>query len=135
MPWPYWCVQDNKERWMEPAEIDLSQEGLDFALATQGGLRTIHLGLPGRAAWSDPNSPDPVFAIHVDGQVINGAAADLTVEQIETTELEDGSRQTTIHLRHAPSQLEIAYHVVTYAGTALSERWLTARNAGENPVR
>ena len=40
---------------MEPTvEIDLSQEGLDFSLETQGGLRTTRLGLPGRAAWSDP---------------------------------------------------------------------------------
>jgi alpha-galactosidase len=120
---------------MEPAEINLSQERLDFALATQGGLRTMRFGLPGRTAWSDPASHDPVFAVHANGQVIDGTTADLTVERIETTELEDGSRQTTIHLGHAPSQLEIAYHVVTYAGTALSERWLTVRNAGANPVR
>jgi len=120
---------------MEPAEIDLSQEGLDFALATRGGLRTMRFGLPGRTAWSDAASPDPVFAVHANGQVIDGTTADLSVEQIETTELKDGSRQTTIYLRHAPSQLEIAYHVITYAGTALTERWLTVRNAGTTPVR
>src|SRR5215212_10503250 len=120
---------------MEPAEIDLSQEGLDFALATRDGLHTTRFGLPGRAAWSDPSSHDPVFAVHADGQVVDGTAADLTVERIETTELEDGSRQTTILLRHEPSRLEIAYQVIAYAGTALSERWLTVRNAGASPVR
>jgi alpha-galactosidase len=120
---------------MEPAEVDLSQAGLDLALATQGGLRTTRFGLPGRAAWSDPSSPDPVFAVHADGQVIDGTAADLTLEGIDRTELEDGSRQTTIHLRYEPSLLEIAYHLVVYAGTALSERWLTVRNAGASPVR
>src|SRR5215210_1497718 len=120
---------------MEPTEIDLSQDGLDFALATQGGLRTVRFGLPGRETWSDPASRDPIFAVHVDGQVIDGTAADLAVERIETTELEDGSRQTTIHLRHDLSRLEIAYHVVAYAGTALTERWLAVRNAGASQVR
>jgi alpha-galactosidase len=120
---------------MEPAEIDLSLEGLDYYLATQGGLRTTRFGLPGRAAWSDPASSDPIFAVHADGQVIHGTAEGLAIERIEVTELEDGSRQTTIHLRHQPSWLEIAYHVVIYAGTALSERWLAVRNAGASPVR
>jgi alpha-galactosidase len=120
---------------MEPAEIDLSQEGLDLALTTQGGLRTMRFGLPGRAAWSDPASHDPVFAVHIDGQVIDGTAADLTVKRTETTELEDGSRQTTVHLRYGPAQLEIAYHVIVYAGTAVTERWLVVRNAGATPVR
>src|SRR5215207_2880230 len=121
---------------MEPtAEIDLSQEGLDFSLETQGGLRTTRLGLPGRAAWSDPASHDPVFAVHIDGQVIDGTAAGLTVERTETLELEDGSRHATIHLRFGPTQLEITYHIVSYVGTALTERWLTVRNAGMSPVR
>jgi alpha-galactosidase len=120
---------------MEPAEIDLSQEGLDLVLATQIGLRTTRFGLPGRAAWGDSASPDPVFAVHADGQVIDGTAAALAVERIERTELEDGSRQTTIHLRHELTPLEIAYHLVVYAGTALTERWLTVRNAGASPVR
>ena len=121
---------------MEPtAEIDLSQEGLDFSLETQGGLRTTRLGLPGRTAWSDPAAHDLVFAVHVDGQVIDGAAAGLTVERTETFELEDGSRHATIHLRFAPTQLEITYHIVAYVGTALTERWLTVRNAGMSPVR
>jgi alpha-galactosidase len=120
---------------MEPTEIDLSQDGLDFALATQGGLRTMRFGLPGRTAWSDPASRDPVFAVHADGQVIDGTTADLSVERIETSELENGSRQTTIHFRHGPSRLEIAYHIIAYAGTALTERWLAVRNAGTSAVR
>src|SRR5918996_2114575 len=103
---------------MESTEIDLSQDGLDFALATQGGLRTMRFGLPGRTAWSDPASHDPVFAVHANDQVIDGTTADLSVERIETTELEDGSRQTTIHLGLAPSQLEIACHIVSYVGSA-----------------
>jgi alpha-galactosidase len=120
---------------MDSTKIDLSQDGLDFVLTTQGGLRTMRFGLPGRTAWSDSASHDPVFAVHADGQEIDGTAAGLAVERSETTELEDGSRQTTIHLRHEPSRLEIAYHVIAYAGTALTERWLAVRNAGASAVR
>src|ERR687891_471562 len=70
---------------MESTEIDLSQEGLDFALATQGGLRTMRFGLPGRTAWSDPASHDPVFAVHANGQVIDGTTVSerwLTVRNV-----------------------------------------------------
>ncbi|MGH2613640.1 MAG: alpha-galactosidase [Thermomicrobiales bacterium] len=119
----------------QAAEIDFSHSGLDFALHGQGGLRTTRFGLPGRAAWHDPGSPDRVFAVHANGQVIDGATAGLTVERVEVTELDDGSRDTAIHLRYDPEALALTYHIVAYADTALTERWLSVRNAGDRPVQ
>ena len=47
---------------MEPTvEIDLSQEGLDFSLETQGGLRTTRSvcqdARPGATRLANPSSP------------------------------------------------------------------------------
>ena len=118
----------------DSGDIVLSHDDFDFALDARDGLRLARLGL-GEASWIDPTSLSPLFGVAYDDSWLDGASAGLTVRQVETDTLADGTRQATVHLSYEPDAIEIDLHLMAYADAALVEQWIVVRNAGSTRRR
>jgi alpha-galactosidase len=118
----------------DSADIVLTHDDFTFALDARDGVTLARFGLGG-ASWIDPAATSPLFTVQYDGKGLDGRTAGLSAAEIETSVLDDGSRQTTVHLAYEPDHLTIDLHLIAYADTALVEQWIVVRNAGSRPVR
>ncbi len=115
-------------------EISISHSDLEYVLAEDHGLRLRRFGLSSGGSWSrEPHGG--VFAVYANGGRIDGTTDGLAVRDVSKTDLDGGTRRTTIYMNYEPGGLQIEHHTLTYPETSLLEVWLTVRNSGENAIR
>lgn len=112
---------------MPTEPLDLSTPALRCAFHTDATLALAAFGLPD-LPWARESSG--LFAVTVDGRRIDAQTPDLRVSNVAVSDEKPGRRELVVTLRHAATDLAIAYHIALYAQTALIETWVTVRNTG-----
>ncbi|MFC5466990.1 alpha-galactosidase [Lederbergia graminis] len=105
---------------------------LQYEIETESGLKLKNIRHSKELPWNDPYRISNEFAIHIDGEVIDGSTEGMVVQDVLKTKIEPDAEQVTIVLEHIEKNLRLEVHTIFYENTSLIERWMTVQNNSDN---
>jgi alpha-galactosidase len=115
--------------------LRLSNADLDVVVDVEQQPMIAQLGRPGAVQWIVPAAGSPLFAIRMDGRLLNGTTKDLVIDEATIEDFDESGQRANVRLRNTDGTIEIEHHVVRYPGSTLIEQWQTVRNVGQGSVR
>ncbi|PMP83629.1 MAG: alpha-galactosidase, partial [Roseiflexus castenholzii] len=115
-----------------PATLDQSTAGLVCLLRLIPHIGLMRLGLA-HESWALDSSA--LFAAVIDGQLFDTQTPGAQVRHVSESETPPGMRHVCVELAYADSGIVVAYHIVTYADSAVLETWIVVQNEGDVPRR
>jgi alpha-galactosidase len=116
--------------------VDLSTDRMKYRLNVSTGVSATEYGLTDRTPLVNDMGSGLAceFAFDCEGAQIDGGSRGLVPVQVEDIVSAPGARHVTIRFRYDPKELEVRCHYLVYENTALVEKWVDIRNAGDKPV-
>lgn len=115
-----------------PATLDQSTAGLVCLLRLIPHIGLMRLGLA-HESWALDSSA--LFAAVIDGQLFDAQTPGAQVRHVSESETPPGMRHVCVELAYVGSGIVVAYHIVTYADSAVLETWIVVQNEGDVPRR